>query len=167
MRLFGLLGLLATTLLTSAACGSSAAQGAATDVLYVGGPSDSADSGAAPSDPCAELGSLDRQVALDGLWAARWRARTAGSSWGDPQDLGQVAVPGWLLPFERFPSKDEDVELTYTRPLEWPAGWSCATEAAGFRALVELDSADYVSAAPTPSSAVHENSACCPPWRMQ
>ena len=95
---------------------------------------------------CAEALPLDaRQLSLDGVWTAVEALRSPGGAWSADKSLGEVTVPGWLFPFERFPSKDQDVRLVLTRAVYWPSAWSCATEAAGYRGVLELDSADYAA----------------------
>lgn len=100
----------------------------------------------APPEGC-ELPLLDDgRVSLDGLWSARLGRRAPGAPYGAFDDLGEVAVPGWLFPFPRFPDRDEDARLVLTRRLEWPGAWACSGgPASGYRALLEFDGADYLA----------------------
>lgn len=114
---------------------------------------------AAPSDglgpvgeggPEADAANVDgctadvvREIPLDGPWIGTLRTRRAGAAWGPERALGRVAVPGWIFPFDRFPTEDAEAELHYTRELVWPAEWACANPGAGDRVLLEFDSADH------------------------
>ncbi|GMV42536.1 MAG: hypothetical protein AMXMBFR64_42520 [Myxococcales bacterium] len=101
-----------------------------------------ADAGAA--DPCPA--GVPRTVSLDGLWSATYRQEEGVDYFdsAEPHALGSVAVPGWLLPYDRFPKAQLAGQVAYERDLTWPVEWACAPPP-GTQVIVELESADYQS----------------------